>query len=412
MVEFNNERTYLRELAKRYLEIANLPVMKEREALWYRHNACEAERPIVVMEMGTFEGDILPRHKCTSPYGQRMEYTLLRAILNHELIDDDKVVSPVFEVPLDISIIPFGLEMSRTFATDSKGQRLGYKDVHPINDLEEDFEKLGASVCRFDAEATRAYKQFVLDTLGDLMPVEETNHSMDWFFTISQHVINLMGMEALMYALYDVPDMVQKLYHFIADDMISVLDWQESNGLLRLNTGNHYAGSGSYGFTNELPKGNPVTRNMIWGNLNSQETVSISPAMFHEFIYPAYAKVAEQFALTYYGCCEPVHTIWEDIRNLPHLRKVSISPWCDESFMGEVLQGGKVIYSRKPSPNYIGVGSDLDEDAYTKHIDQTLKCAKGCELEIIHRDIYTLSGNTAKAGRAVQIIRKEIDRLW
>lgn len=407
-----SEHAYLRELAKRYLEIANLPVMKEREALWYRHNALKAERPIVVMEMATFENDLLPKPICESAFGRKMEYTLQSAIVNHEMIDDDKVVSPWLEIPLSISLLPYGVEKKRIFAQDTRGRSLGYRDEHFIQDLEEDFPKLGHTVCTYDKEGMEAYKQFALDTVGDLMPLVETNHSLDWFFGLSQHVIELMGMEALMYAMVDTPDLVSKLYDFIADDAIMVLDWEEQNGLLRYNTGNNYAGSGSYGFTDELPKGEPVLRNMIWGNLNSQETVCISPEMFHQMVYPAYEKVASQFGLTYYGCCEPVHSIWSDIGNLPHLRKVSISPWCDEQYIGEALRGSRIIYSRKPSPNYIGVGTDLDTEAYRAHIDETLDAARGCELEIIHRDIYTLTGNTQKAGQAVRIIREEIDRKW
>lgn len=412
MTPIQKEREYLRRLARRYLEIANLPVMKEREQLWYRHNALQAERPIVVMEMGTFEADMLPALQCESEYGRRMEAAFQRAIVNHEMIDDDKVVSPWFELPIDVRIQPFALEKKREYARDKEGRSIGFKDIHPIQDLEEDLPKLKNSVCRYDRESTGAYRQFVLDTIGDLMPVVETNRSLDWYFGISQHIIELMGMEALMYAMIDVPEAVIDLYNFIADDILKVIHWQEENGALRLNTGNNYAGSGSYGFTDELPKGDPVRPSMMWGNLNSQETVSISPAMYHEFVFPAYVKVAKEFGLTYYGCCEPVHTIWDDVRTLPNLRKVSVSPWCDENFMGEALRGGKVIYSRKPSPNYIGVGVQLDEEAYTNHIRETLRCAKGCELEIIHRDIYTLSGNTAKAGQAVKIIRREIDRLW
>ena len=38
-----NERMYLRDLAKRYLELAALPIMAERTGLWYAHNS---SRPI------------------------------------------------------------------------------------------------------------------------------------------------------------------------------------------------------------------------------------------------------------------------------------------------------------------------------------------------------------------------------
>lgn len=412
MSHFQKEREYLRSLAARYLEIANLPVMKEREQLWYRHNALKGERPVVVMEMDTFQDDLMLALQCESEFVRRMEFYFRKAIINHEMIDDDKVVSPRFEVPLDISIRSFSLESKREYAEDTQGRSIGFKQIHFIEDLEEDFPKLKNTVCTFNRENTEAYKQFALDTVGDLMPVIETNRSLDWHFTPSQHIISLMGMEALMYAMIDTPETVADLYSFVADDILSTIDWQEKNGLLRMNNGNHYTGSGSYGFTDELKCGNPVRTDMLWANLNSQETVSISPQMYHDFVFPAYVKIAERFGLTYYGCCEPVHSIWDDVKTLPNLRKVSVSPWCDEIFMGEALRGSSIIYSRKPSPNYVGVGTDLDEDAYAKHLADTLKAARGCELEIIHRDIYTLNGRPEKAGQAVKIIRREIDRFW
>lgn len=41
------DRNYLRELAKKQLEYSKLPVMKEREQLWYKHNNLEGERPMI-----------------------------------------------------------------------------------------------------------------------------------------------------------------------------------------------------------------------------------------------------------------------------------------------------------------------------------------------------------------------------
>lgn len=409
---YTQEKTYLRELAKQVIEIANLPVMKEREALWYAHNALKGERPVIVMEMLTFEDDLLPPPRCASPFGCRMEKTLQRAIVNHEKIDDDKVISAEFEVPLAIEIRKFGLDEVREYARDATGHLLGFREQHAIQDLEEDFPKLRHSVYRFDQEATESYKAFAGDVLGDLMPVVEKNKSLEWHFGISQRIIELMGMEGLMIAMADCPEAVRALYDFVADDMTQLLRWQEENGLLRANHGNDYAGAGSYGFTRELNPKEPVVSSMLWGNMNSQETVSISPRMYHELVFPAYERLAREFGLLYYGCCEPVHPVWGDVSRLHGLRKVSVSPWCDEGFMGEALRGGRVIYSRKPSPNYIGVGRTLDEEAYREHIDHTLRCANGCELEIIHRDIYTLGGDPEKAGRAVKIIRREIEQLW
>jgi hypothetical protein len=135
--------------------------------------------------------------------------------------------------------------------------------------------------------------------------------------------------------------------------------------------------------------------------------------MYGRFVFPYYRDLCEPFGLVYYGCCEPVHDIWKDyVSKLPHLRKVSISAWCNEEFMGEALAGGRVIYSRKPSPNFVGVGTTFDAEGFRAHIEKTLRAARGCEAEIIFRDIYTVSGDRTKPGQAVKITREAIETLW
>jgi hypothetical protein len=80
--------------------------------------------------------------------------------------------------------------------------------------------------------------------------------------------------------------------------------------------------------------------------------------------------------------------------------------------MGEHLKGTNIIYSRKPNPKFLGVGYDFNDDEYKAYMIKTLKAAKGCNLEIIFRDVYTLSGNTAKVKRAVKLLREVIEENW
>jgi hypothetical protein len=167
-------------------------------------------------------------------------------------------------------------------------------------------------------------------------------------------------------------------------------------------------GSGSYGFTKELPKTQSDSPQLqdLWVNINSQESVGISPDMFGEMIFPHYKRLAEAFGLAYYGCCEPVHDVWDEyISTIPNLRKVSISPWCNEEIMAEKLCGQKVIYSRKPSPNFIGVDKELDGVAFRAYIKKTVDLTNNCKTEFIFRDIYTLKGNAGKVKTAVEIVR-------
>jgi hypothetical protein len=93
------------------------------------------------------------------------------------------------------------------------------------------------------------------------------------------------------------------------------------------------------------------------------------------------------------------------------LKKVSISRWCDQRFMGEALQGTEIVFSRKPDPNFLSVDEKLDEEAWTSHIRESLEAARGVFMEFIIRDVYTVHGNLNNARRAVQIARNVIDQF-
>ena len=66
----------------------------------------------------------------------------------------------------------------------------------------------------------------------------------------------------------------------------------------------------------------------------------------------------------------------------------------------------------RSAPNFLGVGTTLDEDAFRQHIRKSLTLARGCKMEITQRDVYTINNDIAKARRYVQIIKQEIVNLW
>jgi len=200
----------------------------------------------------------------------------------------------------------------------------------------------------------------------------------------------------------------------LRDSCLGVMRWAEDEGLLCLNNGNQMSFGSSYNFTTKLPAreldGGPVKLCDMWGASNSQETVGVSPEMFHEFCYPYYRDICDPMGLVCFGCCEPADTFWNDLKDLPHLKKVSISRWADEKFMGEALRGTDVIYSRRPDPHFLGVDVHLDEEGWAEHIRNTLDATKDVGVELIVRDVYTIHGNLEKPRRAVEIARHEIDK--
>jgi len=404
------ERKILRELALKQAEYAALPEQKEKEKLWYRHNALQSERPVVVVEMGSFEKELLPRARCTSPLAAHMEHLMNRQIVSYERIGDDKVVPSVLNIDMQIFHRAFDMDFRRIVPKEKSETMQGFQFDHPIRNLEEDFHKLRHSVFGYDAELNRARLEAARDAVGDILPVGMKNHSIEWSGAITATAVNLMGLEELLVNLAAAPELAEKLLDFIVTDLEMQIDWMEELGILTANNGNDFAGAGSYGFTKELnPAEGKVRPKDMWFNTNSQESSSISPRMYGEQIFPFIKRLASRFGLIYYGCCEPVHAVWKDyVSTIPNLRKVSVSMWCDEDYMGEALKGSGVIYSRKPSPLLIGTKDPFDEDAFRAHIRKTLVAAKGCGIEFIYRDVYTLGGDTSKPARAVKIIREMI----
>jgi hypothetical protein len=76
----------------------------------------------------------------------------------------------------------------------------------------------------------------------------------------------------------------------------------EDQGFLSLNNSGEFMGTGGYGWCDELP-GKPyvpghVRLHNMWGYGESQETVSVSPAMFDEFVLPYQLPLLPVLALT------------------------------------------------------------------------------------------------------------------
>ncbi len=221
--------------------------------------------------------------------------------------------------------------------------------------------------------------------------------------------INLIGLEGLMLALYDNPAGLHRLMGLLRDDFLHMLDWFENEQLLTLNNENDYIGSGGIGYTVDLPAdnhqpGQPARVQDLWGLSESQETVGVSPRLFEEFIFPYQQPVIERFGLSYYGCCEPVHTRIKVIKELNNLRRVSVSPWCNQEIMAQEL-GQEIGFCRKPNPAIISTEA-WDEEAMREDIRSTLRAAAGCRLEFAMKDVHTLNNQPWRLGRWVQLARE------
>lgn len=407
-----NDQVVLRDLAKKQMDYAQSPEMKNLTELWYKHNDLKGERPMFTIEMWTFNDDIPKNYKCTTEYGREIESTFHSIMNNYEIIGDDKVIPPFLPVSINTWFKPFDIDVEIVHAAGS----LGHKFVYKIDDLEEDFANLKKSTFGSSGREEALGRESILEEIfGDILPVKLTGNCLSSEPT--QDIVHIMGMENMLFSMCDYPDTFHKLMERLSDDYIEYFKWMKAQHLLVSTSSYGNLSQGSLCYTAQLPDDSKPYESLemrdVWGYMDSQETVGISPDMYNEFIFPYYKKISDLFGLLSYGCCEPVHPIYDRcLSKCENLRKISISPWCDEELMGERLRGSNIIYLRKPSPNYLGVTKEFDADAWRKHILNTLKAAKGCKLEIVQRDVYSLGGNLEKLKRATQIVKELIEEHW
>ncbi len=403
------DRERLRALAARQAELAHSPAMDRLRGEWERHGRFEkGARPMIRIELWTFEQDVLPPlMRCQGQQARKIERNLLSNMVNYECFGDDTLVPAYYTVARRQRFTPFGLTVKRQ---ETGG--IGHHFIPYLKDLDEDFHLLGPSAYGANPQEEDEEAARLSDLFGDLLPVRKAGYSL--VCSLTQDIVHIMNMEDMYLAMFDTPERFEEMMDRLASDYLSFFRMLEQQGLLKSAARDQHLCQGSYCYTDRLPdEVEGAALDQMWLYMDSQETSGISPAQYARQVFPHYQRVMEPFGQVSYGCCEPVHALWDDcLSRVKNLAKVSISPWCDEAFMGERLAGRDIVYLRKPTPNLLGVGSQLDEEAVRQHFAITARAAQGCCLEIAQRDVYELHNTPDKVRRYVELIRQTLDENW
>ncbi len=397
------DRERLRALAARQRELAasdrNTRLYKE----WRSHATQETgARPMIRIEIDSFEQDVLPPlMACEGEAARAIERRVLRPIANFTLFEDDTLVPTYYPVFDHTYFIPFGLRVQ----TKGTGG-LGHHFIPYLHELETDDYLLGASQYGVDDEGAKKEIAEMEELLGDILPVKRVSNA--FYSCPTQDIVHIMDMDDMYIAMMDEEDRFRAMLDRLTDDYLAFYKMLASGDHLRTAARGQHLCQGTYCFTDELPDDLPVdTLKNCWLFMDSQETSGISPAMYKDMVFPYYRKLMDEFGLVSYGCCEATHPIWDNcLSKLPNLRKVSISPWCDEDMMGDRLRGTRVTYLRKPPATLLGVGAALDESEVIKCFQKTARASAGCKTEIIQRDVYEIHDKPEKVHRYVELIRQ------
>ena len=397
------DREILRPLAARVAALAARPIEAEKRQLWYDHNALKPTRPLLFCDPENGWNEIFPASSlaCQGPTARAWEMHLRKEIFWAESLKDDRVIAPTFPIGYAHTQTDWGLHETR-IGGDHGG---AYTWDAPLTSYDL-FDQLRFPTVTVDYAATQANLDLAHHVLGDLLPPRLQGF---WWWTLGMTwtAVNLRGMTQLMLDMYDEPQNLHRLMAFLRDGNLARLNFLESQKLLSANTDAHYIGSGSFGFSHEIPAPiGPATTANMWGFAESQETVGVSPEQFAEFVFPYQKPLLDRFALNCYGCCEPLQTRWHIVKQFPRLRRLSIAPAADLEKMAEGLQGN-YIYSIKLQPADLA-SAHMNEDIVRSRARRALEITKGFPAELIMKDTHTLGNNPRNATRWVEIAREEI----
>ena len=407
-----NDRTAIRDLAKRVAEIAAWPEQEEKRRLWYAQNSLRAPRPLVFCSPEGSWIELIPEESlaCKEEQAREIERELRRAVYAQQHFADDRVCDDVYRVGHAAPRPSWGLEPTFHHTETERGS---YVWDPPIK-TRADIDRLQTPTVVVDREATRRNLEFHQDLLGDILRVELHG---DWWWALGlvDEWARLRGITQMFLDMSDDPALMHAGMQRLMEGKLAWLDSLEGQGLLGLNNGNDYVGSGGLGFTDGLPSSGfagKVRLVDMWGFCEAQTFSEVGPARHEEFGLRYQLPILERFGLNCYGCCEPLHLKLDLLlRQVPRLRRVSVSPWADKRISAEKL-GARAIYSWKPNPAYLA-GVDFDADLGRRDIRETSGICRthGCALEIILKDTHTCNHQPWRFDAWTQIAMEEAEQV-
>ncbi|HJA31724.1 MAG TPA: hypothetical protein H9956_08750 [Candidatus Eisenbergiella pullicola] len=298
----SQDKIILRDLAKKQYALSQTDANQKRIREWYAHNSLQGERPMIHLEMGSFEQGVIPaRLKCEGEFARQVETTLYENFLNQELFDDDRVTPDYYAVSYDTYFALFQIPIHVHALKDS----LGHEFPSIVEDLEADYHKLKKSSYGVNLQSTEERFRILQETFGDILPVRMSMPAL--YCVPTQMVVHFMKMENMMYNIYDYPELFLEMMNRIADDTLEYYRFLEEKHLIMPTVAGEPLGQGTWCYNHELPGPDeaakrPFTTRDVWGFMDSQETVGMSPQMYQEFIFPCYQKISQQYGLLSYDC--------------------------------------------------------------------------------------------------------------
>jgi hypothetical protein len=399
------DREIIHGLAARVAELAVMPIQEKKREMWRKLNGKKPVRPMVMIDQvcwNEMNVDDELTLMCEDREARGYEWDLKAALYQWKHFPVDMVIDPFIRVHRAVNNSGFGVGTREKTATlDPTNSVVGHAYINQFEN-DADLDRIRMPVVTHDAAGTRRRLDVALDLFkGTLGVVEE---GVGTGISVWDPITCWMSVEGVCTALAERPDFMREMARRIVKGYLGMLDQYEAQGLLPSSQATvHCTGA----WTDDLPApgfdpNRPRTRD-LWMYGLAQMFSTVSPRMFDEFEIEMCMPIFKRFGLVYYGCCDPLDKKMKEVKKIPNVRKISMSPWVDEE-LGASEMKGDYVFSRKPNPALLA-WPRFREDEVRRHLKKTVDiCARhGCPLELILKDISTVNYQPQRLWRWAEI---------
>ena len=380
------DKQIVRDWAKRYMELAQSDEQIRMNRRMKDTNDLKITRPpVLIDEIPWYQMDIDGELKCECEDGgaRGAEYFFRTAVYRRKHFRADTLFEPFWRVRMAIDSTGTGLRRDETIVRTDDYNNIVSHGIHDVLEDEEALEQMHMPEFTLRPDRDEAAMNYYTDMLGDAMPVVLAGHDY-LYFPPWDDIAFLRGVEPILMDMYDRPEYLHRIMEKFTAATVAKLDFVEKYSHVDPTSCNLHC---TPGYISGLAEdGWKAT----WFRGMAQMFSTVSPAMHEEFEINYIKPLAERFAYTYYGCCEPLDNKFDVITKISNLRKIGVSPWANEEILAERI-GGNYVYARKPNPANVAIRTDPDH--IRRETETTVKlCLKyGCPCDIVLKDISTVS---------------------
>lgn len=397
----------VRELAKRYMALVCTDKQEKMIGRFRDTNDLKLVRPPVILdEIPWYQMDMNGELTCVceDPSVRKVELYFRKAIFYMMHFKADHLYEPFFRVDravnsTGIGINPRSADIKRTDDINNIVSR----EFEDVLEDESALEQLHDPVFTLCPDKDAENMAFYTELLGDSIPIKLSGFNY-FYFAPWDTITRFRGVEPILMDMFDRPEYLHAIIKKFVSAAHAELDFVEKNLDITLSSSLHCTPSAVSGLAKDGLKA-------TWCRSMAQTFGVISPSMFEEFEVDYLHSVADRFAYTYYGCCEPLDDKISKLKKIKNLRKLGCSPWASVEKCAEQI-GGDFVLARKPNPANVAICTD--PEVIRRETEETVKaCIKyGCPYDIVLKDISTVSNRPENLIVWAQAVSDVLDKYY